>query len=153
MLPSTFCSMGVDHGPLYVLPFLHSGSPERADFFPSPFFSGIECQANQGSSTNEECTVAWCVFSLLLSSFCCADPSALQGCLQRPSSLPSLRPPSSFYPPSPLAIRLTLSVSSLIQHAFHFHCINRWLKTRQVCPLDNRCVPLLAPSFPLELPY
>ncbi|KAL0215455.1 hypothetical protein P9112_007639 [Eukaryota sp. TZLM1-RC] len=22
-------------------------------------------------------------------------------------------------------------------HAFHYHCISRWLKSRQVCPLDN----------------
>lgn len=22
-------------------------------------------------------------------------------------------------------------------HAFHFYCISRWLKTRPVCPLDN----------------
>ena len=23
-------------------------------------------------------------------------------------------------------------------HAFHFHCISRWLRTRSVCPLDNK---------------
>ncbi|KAI8891154.1 RING/U-box, partial [Backusella circina FSU 941] len=23
-------------------------------------------------------------------------------------------------------------------HAFHFYCISRWLKSRQICPLDNR---------------
>ena len=65
----------------------------------------IDCQANQATTTSEECTVAWgiCNVSVFM-----------------------------------LSAYLTLHTNKPAQHAFHFHCISRWLKTRQVCPLDNR---------------
>ena len=46
----------------------------------------IDCQANQASSTAEECSIAW--------GYC--------------------------------------------NHAFHFHCISKWLRKRPNCPLDNQ---------------
>ncbi|MCJ1256869.1 RING-box protein 1 [Lignoscripta atroalba] len=64
----------------------------------------IECQANQASATNEECTVAWGICNVCL----------------------------------PLSDFASIADLPATQHAFHFHCISRWLKTRQVCPLDNR---------------
>lgn len=66
---------------------------------------GIECQANQGSSTTEECTVAWGICNVRILS---------------------------------LGVNFHQLTHLPFQHAFHFHCISRWLRTRQVCPLDNR---------------
>jgi len=63
----------------------------------------IECQANQGNTTSEDCTVAWGKF---FDRF---------GSIFRPG---------------------------VCNHAFHFHCISRWLKTRQVCPLGMNRFPL-----------
>ncbi|XP_064539734.1 RING-box protein 1-like [Drosophila montana] len=28
--------------------------------------------------------------------------------------------------------------SGICQHVYHFHCISRWLRRREVCPLDYR---------------
>jgi RING-box protein 1 len=65
----------------------------------------IDCQANQATTTSEECTVAWGICNV-----------------------------SAVF----LLTSQQLYTDLNQQHAFHFHCISRWLKTRQVCPLDNR---------------
>lgn len=38
---------------------------------------------------------------------------------------------------STFIINTSIVIYSVVDHAFHFHCISRWLKTRQVCPLGK----------------
>jgi RING-box protein 1 len=38
---------------------------------------------------------------------------------------------------SPVAAECT-AAWGVCNHAFHFHCISRWLTNRSVCPLDNK---------------
>ncbi|RZC68055.1 hypothetical protein C5167_031312 [Papaver somniferum] len=93
----------------------------------------IECQANQASATSEECTVAWGGFVV------CYIPKSFAGnwgqdiCHQykhaRENHLLVFKLQKDTH--------WSLTCVGVCNHAFHFHCISRWLKTRQVCPLDN----------------
>ena len=71
----------------------------------------IECQANQASATSEECTVAWGMWDSFLS-----EAYFDSGCTFLPSHF----------------MQLFKICFKRCNHAFHFHCISRWLKTRQV---------------------
>ena len=80
----------------------------------------IECQANNSGASVDDCTVAWGVSRHQHAS---AIPRG--GCACPSVSVDELR-------------CVCVLVCQVCNHAFHFHCISRWLKTRQVCPLDNR---------------
>ncbi|URE49595.1 ring-box protein [Musa troglodytarum] len=93
-------------------------------------FAGIECQANQASATSEECTVAW-------------DSNSDSGVADSSSGNEVVSwtvTSSGQWQRTALANngqQRKLWRLGVCNHAFHFHCISRWLKTRQVCPLDN----------------
>ncbi|KAK8988769.1 hypothetical protein V6N11_030145 [Hibiscus sabdariffa] len=113
----------------------------------------IECQANQASATSEECTVAWDSISELFAgnmaslnqscvvlqsvSTCCAARHSLFAKPMKPQQLEaSVARDCRVGVVHPIMLTIVF-VLSVCNHAFHFHCISRWLKTRQVCPLDN----------------
>ena len=105
----------------------------------------IECQANQASATNDECE------HISLSSWRVelVDLKLTPLLLRRHGCVGSLqRELNRLQPPRPTRNVVDPSCHCL-QHAFHFHCINRWLKTRQVCPLDNRYASL-RPDTPVR---
>ena len=95
----------------------------------------------QSSATCEDCTVAWGVCNHGMHAM--HAYVSLRASHPAPESFPrrsladALRRLYNAFTDASMWAMCMLYVLSPSCAAFHFHCISRWLKTRQVCPLGT----------------
>ncbi|KRX60990.1 RING-box protein 1 [Trichinella sp. T9] len=95
-----------------------------------------ECQAMQKYTENVDCVIAWGVCNWNAVAMWSWDIS-VENCAVCRNHIMELCIECQAAQQSVNTAECTVAWG-VCNHAFHFHCISRWLKTRQVCPLDNR---------------